>query len=126
VVGWGLGQNPDGSVAGNHPNQNQQSTKGKTMICSKCNRSFDSLMVEELCADCYQQSEARRLGIIDLARDYHQREGWVEIDDDASLSEGNDNGCYVAAWVWIGFSGTEHDKEKKGNDERHESTEAAS
>jgi hypothetical protein len=95
------------------------------MICSKCNQAFDSLMDEGLCTDCYQQAESRRLGIIDLARDYHQREGAVEIDDDAELSESNDNGCYVAAWVWVGFAGTEFDKEKKENDEQHETTETA-
>ncbi len=45
------------------------------------------------------------------------------VDDNAQLSEGNDNGCYVAAWVWVGFGGTKYDKEKGEDEERHEATE---
>ena len=56
--------------------------------------------------------EARRMAIIELARAEHQSEGVVEIDDNALLSEGQDNGCYVAAWVWVGFAQTPFDKEK--------------
>jgi hypothetical protein len=93
------------------------------MLCSKCNQAFDSLTDQGLCADCFQTAEARRVGIIELARNEHQKDGEVEIDDNAQLSEGNDNGCYVAAWVWVGFSGTPFDKDKEENDEQHESTE---
>ncbi len=32
------------------------------------------------------------------------------IDEDAAISHGNDNGCYVAAWLWVDFSGTPFDK----------------
>jgi hypothetical protein len=90
------------------------------MICSKCNQSFDSLMDEGICSECHQQSETRRFGIVELAQQYHQHEGTVEIDDDAQVSEGSDNGCYVAAWVWVDFSGTDFDKEKEGNNEHHQ------
>ncbi len=78
------------------------------MLCSKCNQSFDSLMDEGLCSDCYAEADDRRLEIVELARNEHQKDGEAEIDDNAQLSEGNDNGCYVQAWVWVGFSGT-HD-----------------
>ena len=40
--------------------------------------------------------------MIELAREQRQEEGLVEIDDDARLSEGNDNGCYVAAVNRVG------------------------
>lgn len=30
---------------------------------------------------------------------------------EAQISEGDDNGCYVQAWVWCDFEGTELDKE---------------
>ena len=53
---------------------------------------------------------ARRDAIIAHARELHQCEGEVEIDDNAVLSEGDDNGCYVAAWIWIDFNGTPFDK----------------
>ena len=39
---------------------------------------------------------------------------FVEIDDDideTSISEGEDNGAWVKAWVWVDFEGTDLDKE---------------
>ena len=80
------------------------------MLCSKCNQSADGLTDGGLCADCHTQAEERRFGIIELARQQRQEEGLVEIDDSAVLSEGNDNGCYVQAWVWVDFSGTKFEK----------------
>jgi len=55
--------------------------------------------------------EARRLKIVQMARDEYEREGEIEIDDNAKLSEGDDNGAYVQAWVWVSFVDTEFDKE---------------
>ena len=71
------------------------------MLCSKCNESADALTDNGLCVDCHMEVEERRLDIIDLARERHGEEGAVEIDDNAQLSEGDDNGCYVQAWVWV-------------------------
>lgn len=56
--------------------------------------------------------DARHKAIIELARNEHQDDGEVEIDAGATLSEGDDNGCYVQAWVWVSFEGTPHNKEK--------------
>lgn len=43
--------------------------------------------------------------------------GSVEMGDPADLSamvsEGEDNGAYVRAWVWISFEGTALDKDGK-------------
>ena len=80
------------------------------MLCSKCNQSAAGLTYGGLCADCTTQAEERRFGIIELARQQRQEEGLVEIDDNAQVSEGNDNGCYVQAWVWVDFSGTTFEK----------------
>lgn len=44
-----------------------------------------------------------------LAREHHPIDG-IEIDGDAIVSEGDDNGAYVAAWVWVSFDGTDFDK----------------
>ena len=88
----------------------------------KCNRSADALATGELCENCHVAAEDRRLEIIELARNQHQQDVEVEIDDNAQLSEGNDNGCYVEAWFWVGFSGTPFDKDKEENHERHETT----
>jgi hypothetical protein len=57
--------------------------------------------------------DARREKIIWIARQRYQREGSIEIDDGAILSEGEDNGTYVQAWVWVDFAGTEFDKEEE-------------
>lgn len=51
-----------------------------------------------------------------LANDQHACEEIV-IDSDAVVSESNDNGAYVAAWVWTDFSDTEFDKETEADDE---------
>ena len=55
--------------------------------------------------------EKRTAFIVAMAQAEHQEEGRLEIDDNAKLSEGKDNGTYVAAWVWVDFAGTKFDKE---------------
>ena len=50
--------------------------------------------------------------IREMAHDFYHREGEIEIDFNAVVSEGNDNGAYVQAWVWVSFAGTDLDKEK--------------
>jgi hypothetical protein len=82
------------------------------MLCSKCNQSAEALTDGKLCQTCHAESEDRRCEIIELAREQREIEGAVEIDDNALLSEGNCNGCYVAAWVWVDFARTKFDKEK--------------
>jgi hypothetical protein len=57
--------------------------------------------------------ENRRQDIIELAREQHcssYEHGHPEIDDDAKVSEGGDNGAYVQAWVWVSFEDTPLDK----------------
>ena len=54
---------------------------------------------------------------MELAREQCAQEGVVEIDDIAQVSEGEDNGCYVQAWVWVDFSDTDFDKEKEEKNE---------
>jgi len=52
--------------------------------------------------------------ILAMAHEQHHtdsKEGELEIDDNAKLSEGDDNGTYVQAWVWVSFADTELDKE---------------
>lgn len=63
--------------------------------------------------------EERRKAIVELAQETYHCEGSVEIDDDAKLSEGDDNGIYVQAWVWVDLDGTPFDKEgdDAGSDE---------
>lgn len=35
------------------------------------------------------------------AREEYAEEGTIEIDDNAVVSFGDDDGAYVAAWVWV-------------------------
>lgn len=39
-------------------------------------------------------------GYVDHAKDEWHRDGEIEIDDDAIVSE-SDEGAYVQAWVWV-------------------------
>jgi hypothetical protein len=38
---------------------------------------------------------------VKAAKRLHEREGTLEIDDEPKVSEGSDEGAYVAAWVWV-------------------------
>ncbi len=53
----------------------------------------------------------REIQIVQLAKAQYHREGELEFDDDAMVSEGDDNGAYVRCWRWVSFSGTPLDKE---------------
>lgn len=35
------------------------------------------------------------------AREIHQQDGEIEIDEGAPVSRGSDCGAYVQAWVWV-------------------------
>jgi hypothetical protein len=67
--------------------------------------------------EALSQEELRRLSIVQMARKAHAVDGVCEISDDAAVSDGDDNGAYVQAWVWVDFQRTEHDKEKKETQE---------
>lgn len=47
-----------------------------------------------------EEDEATQV-YISTARARYHREGEVEIDDNAVVSESDDGGAYVAAWVWV-------------------------
>lgn len=49
---------------------------------------------------------ARERDIITLAQRNVCQEGKIEIDDSSIVSEGDDNGAYVLAWVWCDFEGS--------------------
>lgn len=55
-------------------------------------------------------NDSRRQNILGLARATLACEGELEFDDDAVVSEGDDNGAYLQAWVWVDFGGTGLDK----------------
>jgi hypothetical protein len=55
----------------------------------------------------------RELDIIELARQDVRLDDTLEIDGEPKVSEGDDNGAWVAAWIWVDFSGTSLDKNKE-------------
>lgn len=58
----------------------------------------------------------RDLKVAQHAFDTLHKEGELEIDLlTVVVSEGDDNGAYVQAWVWVSFAGTEFDKEKEAS-----------
>ena len=59
--------------------------------------------------------DPRRQQILELARATLVREGELEFDDDAIVSEGNDNGAYLQAWAWVDFGGTTLDKDQSAS-----------
>lgn len=56
-----------------------------------------------------------RSKILDMARQ-HESEGDLELDDDAVISLGDDNGAYVQMWKWVDFAGTELCRDEKCDD----------
>ena len=38
---------------------------------------------------------------VQAAKNKHEHEGEVEIDDGARISRSSDGGAYVQAWVWV-------------------------
>ena len=51
-----------------------------------------------------QPEEAIRERIVTAAQELNVIEdGVCEVDDGAAVSIGDENGCYVAAWVWLSF-----------------------
>lgn len=51
------------------------------------------------------KGRARRAAILELARQF-ESEGEIELDDNAKVSEGDDNGAYVQMWQWVPFDNT--------------------
>jgi len=60
--------------------------------------------------------DARAALIENLARDQHANDEQCVIDPAPVISDGDDNGAYVQAWVWVNFEGTSLDKEKDEQD----------
>ena len=48
-----------------------------------------------------QNEPARFAAYRKVAKEMYQVDGEVEVDDDAVVSEGDENGAYVEAWAWV-------------------------
>lgn len=60
--------------------------------------------------------DARNEVIRGFAKLEHGEEGCIEVDEDAEVSEGEENGAYVQAWVWVDFDRSELSAETKPGD----------
>jgi hypothetical protein len=89
-----------------HSNILMNTSPQSTPICFPCNQHAEPTLHKP------DPTEKRQVAIIELARKQREAEGTIEIDDNAILSEGTDNGCYVQAWVWADFSDTPFDKDR--------------
>jgi hypothetical protein len=57
------------------------------------------------CVKFFGERNDREQRIAELARERLTYEGELEIDDTTVISEPDDNGSYVMAWIWLDFSG---------------------
>jgi len=70
------------------------------------------MATEKVRTEALTQEQIDRREIIQMARDDSgARDGELEIDENAVISHGEDNGAYVQAWVWVGFGGTRFDRD---------------
>lgn len=72
-----------------------------TTSYAQSNKAFQAAEAALMIEPDHPLDEAYR----EAARDLHQEEGEVEIDDDAVISYGDDYGAYVQAWVWVSNEG---------------------
>ena len=57
------------------------------------------------CVKIFGERNDRERRIAELARRRLTHEGELEIDDTTVISEADDNGSYVMAWIWLDFDG---------------------
>ena len=63
-------------------------------------------MAKQTAAKLKREAEIRT-----LAKNTIEKEGEIEIDDGAVISEAEEcNGAYVQSWAWVDFAGTPLDK----------------
>lgn len=72
---------------------------------------MDSKSMFPVPCTCDKVHDEREDRIRALAIRLHEKEGDLEIDGGAVVSEGEDNGAYVQCWKWVDFAGTELDRE---------------
>lgn len=81
-------------------------------VFQEFNSRFNADRFREACKSETDKDEtARNERILELAKEQHQRDGECEIDDNAVISEGGENGTYVQSWVWVDFADTDLDKD---------------
>lgn len=92
-------------------------TFAKALKASVAER-LDGLTLSECLTHFQEQATDRDKAIASIAELDHAEEGEIEFDG-ALVSEGDDNGAYVLAWVWADFHETALDKgdDEEGDDD---------
>jgi hypothetical protein len=49
------------------------------------------------------------------AKELYHEDGEIEVDSDARVSIGDDDGAYVAAWVWVPLNEEQSDSSVRGH-----------
>ena len=80
-------------------------------FCAADNPKFDAARFKKAAKAASAEELKRREKLREMADQHFSESEGLEIDGDAATSEGDDNGAYVAAWLWVDFAGTEFDKE---------------
>lgn len=110
-------------------NEHMLSKGDKEEDCHRClitnrlhqlDQAFTGVTEDDL-ASTNPFTDARHESIRTLAQDQHCSDD-IAIDEDAIVSEGSDNGAYVAAWVWTRFEGTPLDKEPEEEEDDNQAT----
>jgi hypothetical protein len=61
-----------------------------------------------------EDDEDRNKEIYEVASgDPRLKDGDLELDNGAKVSEGDENGAYIQVWMWVSFEGTKLDKDKE-------------
>jgi len=64
-------------------------------------------------------SKEHRLWYIAQAREQYQKEGLIEVDDNATVSMGAEEGAYVQAWVFV-YDRSDETEEEPGPEDDHD------
>lgn len=75
--------------------------EGMVEHCTRCNALLEIGQIGR-CDQCQEDNSMEDVDIIAAAREQYCQgsDNDIEIDDDPKLSHA-DEGCWVAAWVWI-------------------------
>lgn len=92
--------------------ENMNKTFQDLLTAAKTVQNPPALLTAAIEAAEKHLDDPRREQIVEMARESLGREGAIEFDDDAVVSEGSDNGAYVEGWIWVDFEGTPLDKAK--------------
>jgi hypothetical protein len=64
-------------------------------------KSEDIASLIEAVTICDNDPDGKKAQFRALAIEHHQKDGELEIDDEAIVSISEDDGAYIQAWIWV-------------------------